>query len=337
MTVQLKWLRWPTWYLWKHLTYHPRLALPVLTGYTAASEKLSLWSKVAVLLPPLLLLVGSYYLLRNIWRFMLEGIFLILMLPVPLSLLLFYGSLLPELHLIIRTASQVHQDRISGRVDLLMLQPSGLAAWYWANTVYSHRFSRISGLSWRMMSRLGKGCRWMIASVLLPAALVMFILYHRGPGIYLVPQSRVASELSFMIYQSFPYYLVLILVIALLILLLFVWMLQSSVTAILLSVIVPSVLVTVRRNLSRWVLLLSFPLYHAVFLLAPLLLLSILLAGQVRDIATYSYDWTRYAVMMNAVAVLLSVSTIGRELVVIALWRMAIRLFGDDLLVLRVD
>jgi hypothetical protein len=117
------------------------------------------------------------------------------------------------------------------------------------------------------------------------------------------------------------HYLGLVLIFALLIFTAFTWYLQSSVSTVLLTVTAATLLTTAEQRFARWVMILAFVVYQLVFLLLPLVLLTLLIASRIYQLAVGFDPVIGYIPLMNDISLLLFGSVIVREISIMVLWR----------------
>lgn len=328
---------WKSWELYHSTLHHPAQSYPVLNASridetSAAIDRLSQWwtrqragrphgrrqrgfhlrgSAILKLFSVLLMLVFCA-LFPSLITFLYMRLELLLLLL--LYVVVFFSTIAPGFNLAMKVSGLIYDEQAKGRYDLLSLTPRGSVALHLALAIRCNRRDRIATTMRSLIFNLGAWLSLPTAAFLIPMlilALIMLVI------------DRSAESVTFFTTISLP---------LLLLTLYYVDYIQSSVIAFLLAVIVPAWLTGRSRVWMSWVAPLTFVaiqvMSYMLFLIAFLYTNSLVWNSTTRDA-----EMQAFLLVVLQCGLMFAV----REALVTALWRMAIRLFGDDLLVLRVD
>ncbi len=224
------------------------------------------------------------------------------------------STMVPGTNLAIKVSGLIYNEQARGRYDLLALTPRGAAALHWALAVRCNQRDRVAVTLRRLVLNTGAWFSLPVAALLIPLLILAIII---------LVMDRSSASVTFLTVISLP---------LLLLGLYYVDYVQSAVIAFLLAVIIPAWLTSRSRVWMSWIAPLYFVtvqvLSYALFLIAFLYTSSLAWHSTSRE-----NELTAFLLVLLVCGLMFGL----REGIVIMLWRWAVRLFGDDLRLLRLD
>lgn len=306
-----------SWELWYSLYHHPLVNAPLLyknfTPRTPRRNPLPEASQIGlsiggVVLTSILCLANLSELMRG-----LTSLFGTILLALVLGLLL-VGTILPGLNLALKVGGAIFREQEKGRYDLLALIPRGAAAVHWALVMRCVRDDVLSRRLRQIIQNIGTLLVLPIVAALLPIALLVLLVF--------LFNLRLAAD--FFAVVGTP-----LLVVALF----YIDYIQSTIIAVLLSIVIPGCVYSRSGSGAVWIAPLLFTAGQLLFYLGFVAFFIQLDGFFARAMPADQSLVARFVEALIGLAVLFTL----REAVINLLWRLALQHFDDDLRILRLD
>jgi hypothetical protein len=316
-------LYWKSWELYHSTLYHPSLTYPVLERVSRGPVSLRTSDLPGKRLrgcnlAPVMTMLTVF--MMGMCLFNLTGVFLLVfnnletIFVLGLLVVVLCSTILPGVNLALKVSGAIYDEQAKDRYDLLALMPRGTAALHWALAIKYNRRDPLASRMRDLVLNLGAWLSLPTAAVLLPLliiGLLLLVIDVSGPSVSFF------TTVSLPLIALITYY---------------VDYIQSSVIAFLISIIVPAWWMSRSRVWMSWIAPLSFLVLQ---LLSYMSFAIILFEFNTRILwsATTQGEIMAFFSLILLILGLLAV----REAMVFGLWHWAIRLFGDDLRILRLD